>query len=108
MPNEALSPEWIVIRTLEAEDKRQNVEICVSPDGSLFRYYLIGWIGMCESDFVFYTDGGYWSRAEMSGYYDSGKACEDAPRSAFLLVEVSRAPSTNIHTNSDTKKAASG
>jgi len=72
---------WVIKKKIEAVDKGRNVEICVSPDGKLFRYYVHVWNPVDESERLYHPDMGYWSCPEMSGYYSSLDDCENAARS---------------------------
>lgn len=69
---------WIIEKKLESEDKMRNVELRVSPDGKLFRYYVNVWIAVDEEELLYHPAGGYWSCPKMSGYYPSLRECEKA------------------------------
>lgn len=70
---------WPIEKTLRNEDGTRSVDIRVSPDGKLFRYYENVWISVGDDELLYYPDGGYWSCPEMSGYYGSLKDCELGP-----------------------------
>lgn len=73
-------------KKLESEDGKRNVEIRVSPDGKLFRFYENVWTPVGEDELVYHPDGGYWSCPEMSGYYVSLEECESAARDGITWL----------------------
>jgi len=52
---------WTAIKKLESENGARNVEICVNPDGKLFRFYENAWIEVGEEELLFHPEGGYWT-----------------------------------------------
>lgn len=58
---------WPVKKKLESEDGTRNVEMRVSPDGKLFRFYEHVWTSVSEDELLYHPDGGYWICPEMSG-----------------------------------------
>lgn len=54
-------------KKLESEDGTRNVEMRVSPDGKLFRFYEHVWTSVSEDELLYHPDGGYWICPEMSG-----------------------------------------
>ncbi|WP_300072501.1 hypothetical protein [uncultured Ruegeria sp.] len=81
---------WTAIKKLESENGALNVEICVNPDGKLFRFYENAWIEVGEEELLFHPEGGYWTCPKMSGYYASIKECEDAARSDIAWLADNR------------------
>jgi hypothetical protein len=67
---------WSIEKTLRNDDRTRAVDIRVSPDGKLFRYYENVWSSVGDDELMYYPDGGFWSCPEMSGYYGSLKDCE--------------------------------
>ncbi len=43
---------WTAIKKLESENGERNVEICVNPDGKLFRFYENAWIEVGEEELL--------------------------------------------------------
>ncbi|MEO0772805.1 MAG: hypothetical protein AAFZ04_06445 [Pseudomonadota bacterium] len=79
---------WALEKKLESADGTRNVQIRVSPDGKLFRYYEYVWITVGEDELLYHPDGGYWSCPEMSGYFASVEECELGARSAVNWLKV--------------------
>ena len=77
---------WPVKKKLESEDGSRNVEIRVSPDGKLFRFYENVWIEVGDDELLYHPDGGYWTNPEMSGYYVSLEDCEGAARACIAWL----------------------
>jgi hypothetical protein len=77
---------WPVKKKLESEDGTRNVEIRVSPDGRLFRFYENVWTAVGADGLLYHPDGGYWTCPEMSGYYASLEECEGAARASIAWL----------------------
>ena len=77
---------WPVKKKLESEDGKRNVEIRVSPDGKLFRFYENVWTAVGEEELLFHPNGGYWKSSQMSGYYAGLEECEDAARASIAWL----------------------
>ncbi len=71
---------WTVKKKLESGDGRRNVELTTTPDGKLFRYHVNVWVSVDDDELLFHPDRGYWSCPEISGFFDSLSACENAAK----------------------------
>jgi hypothetical protein len=81
---------WKIKKKLVSEDKMRNVELRVSPDGELFRYYVNVWIAVDEDELLYHPEGGYWSCPKISGYYSSLSECEKAAHSTVQWLRQSK------------------
>lgn len=80
--------DWNVIKKLERADGKCNVELRVSPDGTLFRFYENVWVTDSEEERLYYPEGGYWSCPHMSGFYASLEECDQAARAEIAWLKL--------------------
>ncbi|KPP83662.1 MAG: hypothetical protein HLUCCA08_07635 [Rhodobacteraceae bacterium HLUCCA08] len=77
---------WDVVRKFESEDGTRSVEIRVSADGKLFRFYEHVWTAAADDELLYYPDGGFWSCPQVSGYYASVDECVNDARLAICWL----------------------
>ena len=85
--------DWSVEKTIKSADGTRMVEICLSPDRKLSRYYEFIWTVVEQDLLTFYPDGGYWSAPIMSGYYASLEECERGARDDLAWLKRRSSPS---------------
>lgn len=70
---------WSFQKSFFSRNKTIQVEIRKSPDGRLFRYYVLKWFDVCDEDEGAFGDG-FWSISDLSGYYETLEECEAGAR----------------------------